>query len=187
MEADRPTACSPLALTRATTSSRTRRRRCASPPRRGRVDRRRSRHADRGSSPRRERFASPLAALDARIDDLVCVFDDAAARRCRALAASWSAARSPWGADRLDGLRPACADTADNLVRIGGDGAVHRSGRTGELCSDRFAVRVDGFGGLREARRDDVAMDLQRLRGLVAAGGNTAHDGVRMRGDGVAR
>ena len=51
-------------------------------------------------------------------------------------------------ADRVHGLRPACADAADNLVRVSGDSGAHRGGRAGKLSRDRLAVRVDGFGGL---------------------------------------
>ena len=48
-------------------------------------------------------------------------------------------------------------------------------------------MRVDGFGGLRKAGGDNVAMEPQRLGGLGAARGNATHDGIGVSGDGVAR
>ena len=90
-------------------------------------------------------------------------------------------------ADRVHGLRPACADATDNLVRVSGDSGAHRGRRAGKLSRDRLAVRIDGLGGLGEARGDGVAMDSERLCGFAGAGGNAAYDGVRMSGDGVAR
>ena len=94
---------------------------------------------------------------------------------------------SPWARIASTVCAPLALDAADDLVRVGGDGAAHHGRRSGKLGGDRFAVRVDGFGGLGKARRDDIAVGSQRLRGLGAAGGNAAHDGVRMGADGVAR
>ena len=175
------TACSPLALTRATTSS-------AYSPTALRVGGRGLgkllRDSIRHGSGLLAAACSPLALT--RATTSFVVFGDSAACRLGSVR-ELVGDRIALGADRVHGLRPACADAADNLVRVSGDSAAHRGRRPGKLGRDRHAVRVDGLGGLGEARGDDVAMDSERLRGFAAAGGNAAHDGVRMGGDGVAR
>ena len=72
------------------------------------------------------------------------------------------------GADRLDDLRAARVDSADDLVRIGVDGAARRRRGLGKPIGDRVAVEPDRLDGLFAACAD-AGDDLVRVLGRGAA------------------
>ena len=136
---------------------------------------------------RADRLGRLRAAAVARLDDVVRICADRAARRLRSLG-ELVGDRIALGADRVDGLRPACADAADDLVRVSVDGAAHRGRRRRQVVprpTSPCAVTVSAASDRRAATMSPWTAE--RLRGFGAAVGNAAHDVVRMRDDGVAR
>ncbi len=93
--------------------------------------------------------AAALEPLDQRIRPVAEVAGDRSLGREPELVGD----RVALGADRVDRLRAARADPADDVVGIRVHGAARRRGSLGELIGDRIAMGADRLDGLRRRSR----------------------------------